>query len=114
MKGQCPGLNAAANHAYLPRNGVASIVQTITGLGDAYGMSADLSGFLAAVSVALVGDYLTTTWSIGGAYGTALSPLLGRPRGILGAHNKYEGDASPGRGDAYVSMAVVLVRECCC
>jgi Peroxidase, family 2 len=33
IRGPCPGLNAAANHGYLPRSGIASIEQTISGLG---------------------------------------------------------------------------------
>ena len=28
LRGQCPGLNAAANHGFLPRNGVASIQES--------------------------------------------------------------------------------------
>ena len=33
IRGPCPGLNAAANHGYLPRNGIATIEQTVSGLG---------------------------------------------------------------------------------
>jgi hypothetical protein len=33
IRGPCPGLNAAANHGYLPRNGIATIEQTVAGLG---------------------------------------------------------------------------------
>jgi hypothetical protein len=29
IRGPCPGLNAAANHGYLPRSGVASIAQSM-------------------------------------------------------------------------------------
>jgi hypothetical protein len=58
-------------------------------------MSPDLAGFLAAVAVALMGDYLTQTWSIGGTYPvTNLGGLLSNPGGILNSHNRYEGDAS--------------------
>lgn len=32
IRGPCPGLNAAANHGYLPRSGVASIEETVRGL----------------------------------------------------------------------------------
>lgn len=31
-RGQCPGLNAAANHGFLPRNGIATIAQSKTDL----------------------------------------------------------------------------------
>ena len=33
IRGPCPGLNAAANHGYLPRSGIASIEETVSGLG---------------------------------------------------------------------------------
>ena len=33
IRGPCPGLNAAANHGYLPRNGIATLEQTVAGLG---------------------------------------------------------------------------------
>lgn len=28
LRGQCPGLNAAANHGFLPRNGIATTLQS--------------------------------------------------------------------------------------
>ena len=34
--------------------------------------------------------------------GPVLPPLLLVPQGLSGLHNKYEGDASVGRGDAYL------------
>lgn len=90
QRGPCPGLNAAANHAYLPRNGIAHITDTITGLGQAYSMSADLAGFLAAYAVAFDGDLVTQSWSIGGPNTAApVSNLLGKPQGISYSHNKY-------------------------
>ena len=33
IRGPCPGLNAAANHGYLPRSGIASLEETVAGLG---------------------------------------------------------------------------------
>lgn len=84
IRGPCPGLNAAANHGYLPRNGVATIEQTIAGLGQLYGMSVDLSGFLAAYAVALDGDILSTSWSIGGP--ASGSNFLGSGEGISLVH----------------------------
>jgi hypothetical protein len=56
-------------------------------------MSTDLSLVLAAISIALSGDPIAGTWSIGGSYPGALG-LLGEPTGIAGTHNRYEGDAS--------------------
>jgi len=67
-------------------------------------MSADLSGFLTVLGGTIDGDGLS--WSIGGPSKAQALPgltggLLGQPQGISGSHNKYEADASPGRGDLY-------------
>lgn len=99
IRGPCPGLNAAANHNYLPRSGVPTVTQTITGLGALYGMSVDLAGFLAAYAVAIDGDLVSLAWSIGGPPPS----LLGSAQGISWSHNKYEGDTSIGRCDAYIN-----------
>lgn len=65
----------------------------ITGLGELYSMSADLALVLAVISIAISGDPIAGTWSIGGGFNPAIG-LLGKPSGILGTHNRYEGDAS--------------------
>lgn len=36
IRGPCPGLNAAANHGFLPRDGIVSIEETVAGLGALY------------------------------------------------------------------------------
>jgi hypothetical protein len=43
-RGPCPGLNALANHNYLPHNGVATIQQFVDATNKGFGMSA--VGFL--------------------------------------------------------------------
>ncbi|KAK4498561.1 hypothetical protein PRZ48_011219 [Zasmidium cellare] len=101
LRGPCPGLNAAANHGYLARNGVQSLTQTITGLGQAYGMSVDLAGFLAAYAIAFDGDLVSMTWSIGGPQ--AKLGAVDSGQGISWSHNKYEGDTSISRCDAYIN-----------
>ncbi|CAK1368314.1 Aromatic peroxygenase [Cercospora beticola] len=111
IRGQCPGLNAASNHAYLPRSGIVSIADTITGLGEAFGMSPDLSLFLAVLSVAIAGDPVAGTWSIGGEYRPTVPLLTGRATGIAGTHNQYESDASIVRGDAYLNGGNVGVFQ---
>lgn len=68
-------------------------MKAIDGLGAAYSMSTDLSLILAVIAIAISGDPIAGTWSIGGGYNGALG-LLGRPTGIVGTHNRYEGDAS--------------------
>ncbi|KAK7727153.1 hypothetical protein SLS57_003188 [Botryosphaeria dothidea] len=105
IRGPCPGLNAAANHGYLPHNGLATAEQTIKGLGQAYGMSPDLALFLSVVAIALDGDLGSMQWSIGGPFKpSALSGLLGGdPQGISFSHNNYEGDSSATRADAYLN-----------
>ncbi|SMR45843.1 unnamed protein product [Zymoseptoria tritici ST99CH_3D1] len=90
-----------ANHGYLPHNGVGSHTDFIEGTFKAFGMSADLSGFLTVLGGTLDGNGLV--WSIGGPSKAAppLLPILGTPQGISGSHNNYESDVSPGRGDLY-------------
>ncbi|KAF2763409.1 Cloroperoxidase [Pseudovirgaria hyperparasitica] len=111
LRGQCPGLNAAANHGFLPRNGRTTPLQTSKGLEEAYNMSPELAIGLSAISILLSGDIPTLTWSIGGAFPASLPLLLGEPQGLLGTHNKYEGDASIVRGDAYLNNGNVGVFQ---
>jgi Peroxidase, family 2 len=40
LRGPCPGLNAMANHGYLPHNGWASIEQFVEGTFTVFGMGA--------------------------------------------------------------------------
>ncbi|KAG4443443.1 hypothetical protein IFR05_001122 [Cadophora sp. M221] len=101
QRGPCPGLNAMANHGYIPHNGVATIQQFIDGTETVFGMGRDLGGFLSIYGALVDGNL--AKWSIGGptpAVPNALG-LLGTPTGISGSHNKYEGDASPTRPDLY-------------
>ena len=66
-------------------------------------MGADLAAFLAVYGSVVDGNLYS--WSIGGPDDCVSIPLnlLGQPQGISGSHNKYEGDASPTRGDLYVT-----------
>ncbi|UPX15275.1 Unspecific peroxygenase [Ascochyta rabiei] len=68
IHGQCPGLNAAANHNFIPRNGLLTTAQTVQGLGDAYNMSPGLALFLAVMLTALARDPVSNRWSIGGKF----------------------------------------------
>jgi hypothetical protein len=100
LRGPCPGLNAFANHNFLPHNGYASVQQYIDVTQKVVGMGPILSTFLSVLGGALDGDLLN--WSIGGTPSLA----QGGPTGILGngltgSHNKYEADASPTRPDLY-------------
>lgn len=105
VRGPCPGLNAAANHGYIPHNGVGTIGEIINGTNTAFGMALDLGTFLALYGATFDGNLLG--YSIGGPTSLSELPLnnvlglTGAPQGLSGSHNKYEGDTSPTRGDLY-------------
>jgi hypothetical protein len=89
QRGVCPGLNALANHGYIPRSGIATLAQTIKGAAALFNMGADLTTFLAGGSVLLAGDIPTLTYSIGGSdkRTNSLGPLgvvLGTETGLSG------------------------------
>ncbi|KAI9651258.1 hypothetical protein NHQ30_001296 [Ciborinia camelliae] len=101
-RGPCPGLNAMANHNYIPHNGIATITQFVQGTYDVFGMSVDLGAFLSIYAAVFDGDL--ASWSIGGPPSGSLLSSVGvvnRGEGLSGSHNKYETDASPTRGDLY-------------
>ncbi|KAK4561539.1 hypothetical protein LTR86_004857 [Recurvomyces mirabilis] len=105
IRGPCPGLNAAANHGYLPRDGIASLEQTVSGLGALYNLGPRISAALAAYAIAVTGNPVEGVWSIGGPLPTdeLAGDLLGDGQGLSYSHNNYEGDSSIGRGDAYLN-----------
>ncbi|KAL8948243.1 MAG: hypothetical protein Q9222_005554 [Ikaeria aurantiellina] len=108
-RGPCPGLNALANHGYLPHNGIAPMTTIIQAVNDAYGMALDLGTFLAVYGTVFDGDSLSLTpgYSIGGPsmLGGILSGtgILRTPSGLTGSHNNYEADTSSTRGDLYLT-----------
>lgn len=110
QRGPCPGLNALANHGYLPHNGVADMATIVKATNDVYGMSLDLGGFLAVYGTVYDGNPLSTNpgYSIGGPSKDSQNilnglGLLGTPSGLSGSHNKYEADGSATRGDLYLT-----------
>ncbi|TGO56477.1 hypothetical protein BCON_0077g00310 [Botryotinia convoluta] len=110
MRGPCPGLNALANHGFIPHNGFATISQIINANEEVFGMGADLAIFLTVYGLVMDGNPLSLNpgWSIGASPTQGqnildnLFGLLGAPQGLIGSHNKYEGDTSPTRGDLFV------------
>lgn len=88
LRGPCPGLNAFANHGFLPRNGYATITQFIDATTNVVGMGADLAAFLAVFGAAIDGS--GTAWSIGGKPSASLGVggVLGPGNGITNSHNK--------------------------
>ncbi|KAF2206480.1 hypothetical protein CERZMDRAFT_72150 [Cercospora zeae-maydis SCOH1-5] len=100
LRGPCPGLNAFANHGFLPRNGYATITQFIDVTMEVVGMGPALAAFLAVLGASIDGD--GTSWSIHGTPPRGVGgPLARFGHGISGSHNKYEADASPTRFDLY-------------
>lgn len=105
IRGPCAGLNAAANHGYLPRNGIATTESVNTGLWQAYGLDKTATLFLQTATMFFDGDPLSGRWSIGyySDETSSLGPvgnLLGNETGICAyGHLKTEGDASITRGD---------------
>ncbi|KAL8753866.1 MAG: hypothetical protein Q9199_004747 [Rusavskia elegans] len=110
-RGPCPGLNALANHGYLPHNGIAPATTIIQAVNQAYGMALDLGTFLAVYGTVFDGDALSLTpgYSIGGPASIGLlggllsgAGITRTPSGLSGSHNNYESDTSASRGDQYV------------
>lgn len=100
LRGPCPGLNAFANHNFLPHNGYATFQQYIDTTMKVVGMGPQLATFLAVYGAAIDGDGVS--WSMGGTPSLAQggpTGILGH--GLIGSHNKYEGDGSPTRPDLY-------------
>ncbi|KAJ5918280.1 hypothetical protein N7454_010655 [Penicillium verhagenii] len=111
QRGPCPGLNALANHGYIPRKGVVSFGNAITAINEVYGMGVDLATVLAIMGTVWTGDPLSLdpSFSIGGRDTGVnnlldnLGGLLGTPLGLDGSHNFIEADSSNTRDDLYVT-----------
>jgi hypothetical protein len=111
QRGPCPGLNALANHGYIHRSGVVSLIDAVAGMHQVYNMGVDLALVLAIMGVVWTGNpvSLDPSFSIGGNSTAAsnaldnLQGLLGTPQGIDYSHNFLEADASPTRIDLYLT-----------
>jgi len=107
FRGPCPGLNVAANHGYLPHNGVATFAQFVQAQMDLYNVGVDLAILLCTVAIPLDGNIVTTKMSIGGDATelTSLTPTLstatGAREGGLVVHNTFEADTSLTRNDVF-------------
>jgi len=93
QRGPCPGLNAFANHGYLPHNGEASLTQLINVCTQVGGFDLELATVLSVYELLFTGSILTQQVSLGG------SLLLVGPG--FDYHGGIESDASLTRGDAY-------------
>ncbi|TIB72477.1 hypothetical protein E3Q23_01325 [Wallemia mellicola] len=104
-RGPCPGLNILSNHGYFDRSGNTNLIESIDALTNVLGMGTDTALALVAYSIAIIGDPIALTWSIGASPGkeVLLPGVLSPPGGIDQSHNSYESDASITRSDSYLS-----------
>ncbi|CAH0395148.1 unnamed protein product [Bemisia tabaci] len=100
QRGPCPGLNALANHNYLPHNGVATIGQFIIATVKIFGLGPIIATVLSVYGALLDGD--SRQFSIG-ADTDKVKLIFSTSGGLSGSHNNYEGDSSPFRGDRYTT-----------
>ncbi|KAH7346826.1 Chloroperoxidase [Rhexocercosporidium sp. MPI-PUGE-AT-0058] len=109
MRGPCPGLNALANHNYLPHSEFAIIDYL------------DLELFLSVYGIVMDGNplFLTPGWSICRPPSNPseqnllrkLLSLVSALQSISGSHNKYETDTSPTRAATANYNIEVLPKE---
>lgn len=101
-RGPCPGLNALANHGYIPRSGIVTIGQATAAIYLVLGMGLDLAVGLSVYGCVTCG--LLPSFSIGGkSKNNSLG--LGDCQGLKWSHNRVEGDVSPTRMDFYTGDA---------
>lgn len=70
-------------------------------------MSKELAAGLAVIAIAISGDPIARTWSIGEGFKPKVG-LTGMPTGIVGTHSRYEGDASIVRVSLYCAPLPAL------
>ncbi|KAJ6557001.1 Chloroperoxidase [Mycena vulgaris] len=107
LRGPCPGMNALANHHYIPHNGIVPMLDAILVSIEVFGMGPDtaaIAGILSLYGGNLL-DVPLFRFSIGGEPPEVLGGLLGilfaNPTGLSGTHNQFESDTSPMRCDLY-------------
>lgn len=105
IRGPCPGLNAAANHNFLARDGVTTFNELVDAQQNLYNVGYDLSVLLALLGLTLTdGDLVTEKLSIGcdATSRTSVSPTLTGSEPGLDGHNKFEADTSLTRDDYFL------------
>lgn len=104
IRGPCPGLNAAANHGFLARDGIVTFNELVDAQQNVYNVGYDLSVLLAVLGLTLAdGDIVTNRLSIGcdATSRTSVNPLLTGSQPGLDGHNKFEADTSLTRNDFF-------------
>ncbi|EEH17553.2 hypothetical protein PABG_00116 [Paracoccidioides brasiliensis Pb03] len=111
QRGPCAGLNALANHGYIPHNGVTTAAQVIFAINRVFGMGLDIATILGVLGTVWAGNPISLTpgFSIGGPTTQSenilhdLLGLVGTPQGLIGSHNLIESDSSNTRDDLYAT-----------
>lgn len=104
--GPCPGLNAAANHNFLARDGITTYAELIDAQQNPYNVGYDLANLLAVLGLTLTdGDIVTEKLSIGCDATSRISfnPALTGSEPGLDGHNKFEADTSLTRNDYFLA-----------
>ncbi|CZT22204.1 uncharacterized protein RCC_08073 [Ramularia collo-cygni] len=103
IRGPCPGLNVAANHGFLARDGVSTYAELVDACQNVYNVGYDLANVLALIALQADGDLITQKISIGcdATTRTSISPILTGSQPGLNGHNKFEQDASLTRNDFF-------------
>ncbi|KAJ7072784.1 Chloroperoxidase [Mycena amicta] len=106
QRGPCPGMNTLANHGYIPRNGIATFEDIVSGMMEALNVEINFGSFLVAANMLMRGNPFVNKLSIGGQ--SSLVPPLpynigsaAGPGGIA-LHGGFEGDASMTRADVNI------------
>ena len=100
----CPGLNTAANHGFLARDGITTYTELVDAQQNIYNVGYDLANLLALLGLTLTdGDLVTEKLSIGcdATTRTSVSPALTGSEPGLDGHNKFEADTSLTRNDFF-------------
>ncbi|KAK7039889.1 Cloroperoxidase [Favolaschia claudopus] len=100
-----PAMNTLANHGYIPRNGITSFEQAVSGMMEAFNLEVHFAAGLAATSFVTRGNPFANKISIGGD--SPLVPPLpgnidGQTTGGIAKHGRFEGDSSLSRADAFI------------
>jgi len=106
IRGPCPGLNAAANHGFLARDGITTFNELVDAQQNLYNVGHDLAQLLAVLGLTLTdGDLVTEKLSIGcdATTRTSISPVLTGSEPGLDGHNKFEADTSLTRNDFFLA-----------
>ncbi|KAF7309085.1 Cloroperoxidase [Mycena kentingensis (nom. inval.)] len=120
QRGPCPAMNTLANHGYIPRDGIASFEELITGMMEvgphihlvptsdflqAFNLPITIASGLAANNFLTRGNVFINKISIGGI-SSAIPPYPGKLDGPVTAgiakHGRVEGDASITRADEFI------------